>query len=122
MTNKEIVLKFYEEVFNAHDLSKLDDYMREDYIQHNPNAVSGREGFRQFANGFFQMKPHMEIKHILEDGDLVCVFFKCTMEGNGTINKVFDLYRLQDGKLAEHWDCMEHDVGGIVPMHDNGLF
>lgn len=52
MTNKEIVLKFYEEVFNAHDLSKLDDYMREDYIQHNPNAASGREGFRQFANGF----------------------------------------------------------------------
>ena len=56
MTNKEIVLKFYEEVFNAHDLSKLDDYMREDYIQHNPNAVSGREGFRQFANGFFQWR------------------------------------------------------------------
>lgn len=122
MTNKEIVLKFYEEVFNANDLSKLDEYMRDDYIQHNPNAVSGKEGFRQFAQQFFLLKPHMEIKHILEDGDMVCVFFKCTMRGNGTINKVFDLYRMQDGKLAEHWDCVEHDIGGIVPMHDNGMF
>ena len=122
MSNKEIVLHFYEEVFNAHDLTKLDQYMREDYIQHNPNAPSGRDGFRQFAEKFFQMKPHMEIRHILEDGDLVCVFFKCTMQGNGMENKVFDLYRLQDGKLAEHWDCVEHDIGGVVPVHNNGLF
>ena len=122
MSNKEIVLHFYEEVFNAHDLTRLDQYMREDYIQHNPNAPSGRDGFRQFAEKFFQMKPHMEIRHILEDGDLVCVFFKCTMQGNGMENKVFDLYRLQDGKLAEHWDCVEHDIGGVVPVHNNGLF
>ena len=122
MSNKEIVLHFYEEVFNAHDLTKLDQYMREDYIQHNPNAPSGRDGFRQFAEKFFQMKPHMEIRHILEDGDLVCVFFKCTMQGNGMENKVFDLYRLQDGKLAEHWDSVEHDIGKITSVHGNGLF
>ena len=57
MSNKELVLSFYEEVFNAHDLTKLDQYMREDYIQHNPNAASDRERCRQFAQGFFQMKP-----------------------------------------------------------------
>ena len=40
----------------------------------------------------------------MEDGDNVCVFFRCVME-NGVITKVFDLYRLEEGKLAEHWDC-----------------
>ena len=96
--------------------------MKEDYIQHNPNAPTGRAGFLQFAEKFLAMKPHMEIKHILEDGDLVCVFFKCTMGANGMENKVFDLYRIEDGKLAEHWDCVEHDIGGVVPVHSNGLF
>ena len=122
MTNKELVLKFYDEVFNGWDVSHLDEYMKEDYIQHNPTAPTGRAGFLQFAEKLLAMKPHMEIKHILEDGDLVCVFFKCTMGANGMENKVFDLYRIEDGKLAEHWDSVEHDIGKITPVHGNGLF
>ena len=122
MTNKELVLKFYDEVFNGWDVSHLDEYMKEDYIQHNPTAPTGRAGFLQFAEKFLAMKPHMEIKHILEDGDLVCVFFKCTMGANGMENKVFDLYRIEDGKLAAHWDSVEHDIGKITPVHGNGLF
>ena len=31
-------------------------------------------------------------------------------------------YRIEDGKLAEHWDVVEHNVQDIVPVHDNGLF
>jgi predicted SnoaL-like aldol condensation-catalyzing enzyme len=64
----------------------------------------------------------MDIHHTLEDGDLVCVFFKCTLGTNGMVNKVFDMYRVQDGKLAEHWDCVEHDLGSVTPVHPNGLF
>lgn len=121
MTNKEIVLKFYEEVFNGWDKDAIDRYVREDYIQHNPGCETGREGFHKFADIFLSMKPHMDIVRIGEDGDMVYVFFKCTM-GNGSVNKVCDIYRLEDGMLAEHWDVVEHDVGNIVPKHDNGLF
>ena len=49
------------------------------------------------------------------------VFFKCTL-ANGAINKVCDIYRLEDGMLAEHWDVIEHNVNDIVPLHGNGLF
>jgi predicted SnoaL-like aldol condensation-catalyzing enzyme len=122
MTNKELVLKFYDEVFNRWDVSNIDTYMRDDYIQHNAAAETGKTGFLKFCEKFLSMKPHMEIKQILEDGDLVCVFFKCTMGVNGTENKVFDLYRIQDGKLAEHWDSVEHNIGKVVPAHANGLF
>ncbi|MEI3340338.1 MAG: hypothetical protein V8R80_10670 [Eubacterium sp.] len=45
MTNKEIVLKFYEEVFNGWDVSNIDTYMKDDYIQHNPNCENGKAGF-----------------------------------------------------------------------------
>ena len=61
MTNKEIVLKFYEEVFNNWDKSVIDNYIKEDYIQHNPNAETGREGFKKFADFFLGLKPHMDI-------------------------------------------------------------
>ena len=61
MSNKEIVLKFYEEVFNNWDKSVIDNYIKEDYIQHNPNAETGREGFKKFAGFFLGLKPHMDI-------------------------------------------------------------
>lgn len=121
MTNKEIVLKFYEEVFHNRDLSNIDRYMKDSYIQHNPNAEDGKDGFLRFAEKFLSMKPHMDIIKIGEDGDMVYVFFKCTM-GNGMINKVCDIYRLENGMLAEHWDIIEHNVNDIKPVHNNGLF
>lgn len=122
MTNKELILKFYDEVFNNWDLSNLDDYMLDTYIQHNPTAPNGKEGFKQFCDKFLALKPHMDIVKIICEDDLVCVFFKCTIGVNGSVNKVFDLYRIEDGKLAEHWDSVEHNVGDIVPVNGNSLF
>ncbi len=121
MTNKEIVLKFYEEVFNGWDVSNLDAYMRDDYIQHNPGCETGKAGFLKFAQGFLAMKPHMDIVKIGADGDMVYVFFKCTM-ADGSVNKVCDIYRLEGGKLAEHWDVVDHNVEKITPVNANGLF
>lgn len=122
MTNKELVLKFYEEVFNGWDTSRIDLYMREDYKQHNPQVEDGRAGFLRFCEKFLPLKPHMDIRYILAEGDMVSVFFKCTLGTNGMVNKVFDMYRIQDGKLAEHWDCVEHDLGNVTALHPNGLF
>ena len=121
MTNKEIVLKFYEEVFNQWDVSNIDDYMLDSYIQHNPACENGKAGFLKFAEMFLAMKPQVEVVKAAEDGDMVFVFFKCTM-GNGSVNKVCDIYRLEDGKLAEHWDVVDHNVQEIVPVNQNGLF
>lgn len=122
MTNKEVVLKFYDEVFNGWDVTNLETYMRKDYMQHNATVEDGIEGFRKFAEKFLAMKPHMEIKKIMENEDHVAVFFKCTLGVNGMVNKVVDIYRLEDGKLAEHWDVVEHDVGNIETKNGRGLF
>ncbi|MBR1659828.1 MAG: nuclear transport factor 2 family protein [Oscillospiraceae bacterium] len=120
MSNKEIVRKFYEEVFNAWDVSKLDQYMRPDYRQHNPTVEDGREGFVRFTQRFFALHPHMEIIHIVEEGDMVMVFFKCTVDLG--VNKVCDIYRLQDGLLAEHWDVVQHLDPNASPANGNGDF
>ena len=52
---------------------------------------------------------------------MVYVFFKCTLQ-NGHVNKVCDIYRLQDGQLAEHWDIIEHNVEDTQSRNGNGLF
>lgn len=122
MTNKELVLKFYDDVFNGWDTSKIDEYIADDYKQHNPTVPDGKEGFKIFCDKFLSLKPNMEISQILEDGDLVCVFFKCTIGVNGMENKVFDLYRIENGKLAEHWDCVQHDIGKVEAVNNNGQF
>ena len=119
-TNKEIVEYFYEHVFNAWDISELDDLMRDDYKQHSPEVADGKAGFIAFSKEFFKQKPHAEIISCMEDGDKVCVFFRCVME-NGVIAKVFDLYRLEEGKLAEHWDCTMR-VDNMECNHPNGQF
>ncbi len=122
MSNKELILKFYDEVFNNWDLSNLDEYMLDSYKQHNPTVPDGKAGFLKFAEKFLSMKPKMEIHHIVCEGDLVVVFFKCTMGVNGMENKVFDMYRIENGKLAEHWDCVQHDIGSMEDINGNGQF
>ena len=107
MTNKELVIEFIDKVFNAHDLSRLDEFMREDYKQHSIGVKDGREGFREFAEDFFTQEPFMDVKQVFEsDNDTVAVFFKCNFKA-GHSAKVVDMYRIEDGKLAEHWDVVQ---------------
>ncbi len=106
MTNKEFVANFYRDVWNAHDTAPVADYVREDYVQHNPTVAQGREGLLQFLEFFFQKKAHHEILLSLEDGDLVAVYVDVTF-ADGDHALVTDIYRIADGKLAEHWVCLQ---------------
>lgn len=111
MTNKEIVQEFTKIVFNEKNLDVLEQYMKEDYIQHNPTVEQGRAGFLDFAkNRFFKTHPEVKliIKHIYEEGDTVICHNHVICEPGENENIVFDVYRLEDGKLAEHWDCIQH--------------
>ncbi len=119
MTNKEIVEEFTKVVFNGKDLSVIDKYMKDDYIQHNPTVAQGKEGFVDFAqNRFFKMFPELELKimHIYEDGDIVVSHNHAVLKAGEIENIVFDVYRLEDGKLAEHWDCIQHLTPEQIPL------
>lgn len=120
MTNKEVVVEFYEKVFNGWDLSYVDDHMLDTYKQHSAGVADGKEGFMKFMADFVTQKPHATIIKAIEDGDMVCVFFKVEFE-NGVIAKVFDMYRLENGKLAEHWDSVTR-VDDLECAHPNGHF
>lgn len=121
MSNKDLVIEFTEKIFNAHTVEGLDKYMREDYIQHNPTVEQGRQGFINFCEQrFFPGHPqlHLHIRHIYEDGDIVVCHNLAVIEPGVNENIVFDVYRIQDGKLAEHWDCVQHLTQEQMPLSD----
>jgi predicted SnoaL-like aldol condensation-catalyzing enzyme len=119
--NKEIVRTFSRDAFNDHDLSRLSQYMRDDYIQHNPDCPQGMGGFVGFFKQIFGAVPDFKysIKQMIAEGDLVWMYsgVSGTHTGGGWLdvppsgNKLdfdaVDMFRIQNGKIAEHWDVAD---------------
>ncbi len=119
--NKEIVQSFYNAVFIRHDLSGLDGCMRDDYIQHNADVPPGKAGFIKFFKETFRAIPDFKytLKKMVAEGDLVMAYSTTTGTHTGgawlgkpaTGNKlnfdVVDIFRVREGKIAEHWDVAD---------------
>jgi steroid delta-isomerase-like uncharacterized protein len=73
--NKEIVLRFWQEVFNGRKLEEIDKYFAEDYVYHGAAGqdIRGREGLKQFLSVYFKAFPdlHAEVEDIFGEGDKV---------------------------------------------------
>ena len=103
-TNKALVLEALENTLLVGDVDAVDQYFATDIIQHNPMFANGIEaqkgvvGFISSAEGF-----DAEYVRVIADGDLVAVHAK--YEGFGPTPMIaFDVFRVEDGKIAEHWD------------------
>ncbi len=109
MTNKEVVEKMYEEFFNGHDVSAALKYVKEDYIQHNPGPGPGRDNLMRAFGEKFQKNPdfHLHVQFMIAEGDKVAVYLKTKGRSGKTRGRVVDIYRLEDGMLAEHWDVLQ---------------
>jgi predicted SnoaL-like aldol condensation-catalyzing enzyme len=119
--SKEVVSKFYQDVFIRHDMSRLDEYMRDDYIQHNQDCPQGKAGFVEFFDTIFKAVPDFSytLKKMVAEDDIVVAFSTTTgtHTGGAWIGKeasgcslsydVVDIFRVQDGKIAEHWDVAD---------------
>ena len=109
MTNKEVITNFYKEFFNEHIVESATKYVREDYIQHNPGVEQGRAGLMEAFAEKFKEHPEfaLQIKFMIEEDNMVAVYLKNVDEQGNTRCRVVDIYRLEDGKLAEHWDVLQ---------------
>ena len=109
MTNKEVIKAFYQEFFNDHIIESAEKYVREDYIQHNPGVGQGRQALMDAFREKFIEHPefNLQIKFMIEEDDKVAVYLKNVDPQGNTRVRVVDIYRMQDGKLAEHWDIIQ---------------
>lgn len=105
--NKQIVTTAYQRIFGDLDASAIDEYMSNDFVQHNPTITDGPEGVKELLQMLASQgvqKQKIEFKHVIADGDTVMLHSRYEMAGKEW--RFIDIYRVEDGKLAEHWDAM----------------
>lgn len=102
--NKAIVRSFLVDVFQNKNHDRVADYISTDnYIQHHPNVPNGIDGVKQFLAT--QDVSYDFVFHVMGQGDHVVAYSQCTYDGEKFA--VFDIFRLEDGKLVEHWNNIE---------------
>ena len=114
--NKKLVFDFWREVIDAGQLDKAATYLTEGYIQHNPNIADGRAAFVAYFAQFSKPSPvqsqiSLPLVNIIAEGPYVTLVFVQTLPdktnpGKTYTTTAFDLFRIADGKIAEHWDSM----------------
>ena len=108
--NRETVLAYYDLSFNQGQPELACElYQGDHYIQHNPHAADGADAFIGFVNWFRSEHPelHMEFVRTIAEGDLVMTHSHQTLFPGDRGTAVMDIFRLEDGKIVEHWDVVQ---------------
>ncbi|HDR8183761.1 TPA: ester cyclase [Bacillus thuringiensis] len=107
--NKKMVVDFYNEVFNKHNIDIIPKYVSEDYKQHNPFVADGRKAFMDFFKEDFVKNPNSsaEIKRVVAEGDTVALHVHSRTNSQDKGVAIVDIFRIKDGKIVEHWDVIQ---------------
>lgn len=105
--NKELVLKAGKELFRDLDLTALDRYWSDTYVQHNPLYPNGKGPLRALIQSAIDagVSTQVEIKRVAADGDLVWVHTKSLFFGKELAT--VEIFRVANGKIVEHWDVIQ---------------
>jgi predicted SnoaL-like aldol condensation-catalyzing enzyme len=108
--NKQIVSNFYTLAFNDHQPAKaVEKYVGSRYTQHNPSVPDGPQAFIEFVTKYSAANPHLhvDIKRMIAEGDLVVTHVLITTAENDRGAAAMDIFRLEDGRIVEHWDVVQ---------------
>ena len=104
--NKRTVVEYYELAFNEHEPEEaVKRYVGSRYIQHKPQAPDGTQAFVAFVNSFPEIS--VDIRRVIAEDDLVVTHgvVKFSADDRGFV--AVDIFRLEDGKVVEHWDVLQ---------------
>jgi predicted SnoaL-like aldol condensation-catalyzing enzyme len=113
--NKKLVYDMWREFLEGGHLELAEKYLAEDYMQHNPLAATGRKAVVEFFSRFSKPKEIVDtiktsVVSIVAEKDLVVISFARELPNPKDNTKKytttwFDMFRIENGKIAEHWDC-----------------
>ena len=112
--NLDLVLRMFTEVLNPMDSGAVDQFIASGYIQHNQSVEPGREALKAFLDMIREQTPEAvhDVKRAFVDGDHVTVHYHVRRWQGDMGWAVIDIFRLEDGLIAEHWDVMQDVVEG----------
>ena len=122
--NREMVKNFLYDVMQGNNLNKTPDYFDGDnYIQHNSGIADGVSSLNAALGALAEQGISMvydEVRMVLAQGNFVLAVSEGTFGGAPT--SYYDLWRVENGKIAEHWDVMETIADPSTWANDNGKF
>lgn len=122
--NREIVKNFLHDVMMGKAPEKTPDYFDNGkYIQHNTGIADGLDGLGAALAVLAEQGIQMiydKVHQVLAQGDMVLAVSEGTFGGAPT--SYYDLWRVENGKIAEHWDVMETIADKSTWKNQNGKF
>ncbi len=122
--NKQLVQAFLDDVLVNGKMDKLAGYFDGDhYVQHNPQVPDGLSGLgaalQAMAKQGIVMK-YDRVHRVLGEGNFVLTMSEGSFGGKPT--SFYDLFRVENGKIAEHWDVIEPIPPKDQWKNSNGKF
>ena len=121
--NRNLVRDFAERVLVGLQIELLDNFVDAELVQHNPDLADGGTAYRSYLeaseNGAFRIQYH-KVHRVLAEGNFVL----CMSEGyrGGIHSSFYDLFRVADNKIVEHWDTIEAIAPRSEWKNENGKF
>jgi len=115
--NRQLVHDAMVTLFQKHDAAAVDRFYAPEYLQHNPMIPQGRDALRTLVENL-DKSVYYEPGMIVAEGDLVAIHGR--IRGWAAEPQVvIDLFRVSQGRLAEHWDVLQNMVPSVsAPMFD----
>lgn len=122
--NRKLVKEFLYDVMQGNNAEKTPDYFDGDrYIQHNTGIADGLSGLGTALAALAEQGIQMiydKVHQVLAQGNYVLAVSEGTFGGVPT--SYYDLWRVENGKIAEHWDVMETIADKSTWQNNNGKF
>jgi predicted SnoaL-like aldol condensation-catalyzing enzyme len=115
--NKALVIHAFERLLVENRIDDADQYLAAGFIEHDPASRDGIPTFKAWFRRYLAQHPHAtnHIERVIAEGDLVVVQCHIITDSTNPNDRGLagvDVFRVADGKLAEHWDVIEP-----VPAH-----
>jgi predicted SnoaL-like aldol condensation-catalyzing enzyme len=107
--NKALVLEAFDTLFNRRDYEAAKRFWSDRYIQHSAHIAPGRDGLLNLIRSL-PSTLHYENQLIVAEGDHVIAHGRFSGNGRPAAWIAADVVRIEDGKLAEHWDVLQDEA------------
>jgi len=107
--NKALVLEAFDTLFNKRDYSAAERFWSNRYIQHSAHIAPGREGLFDLIRAAPEALRY-ENQLIVAEGDYVIAHGRFSGHDRPAAWIAADIVRIEDSRLAEHWDVLQDEV------------
>lgn len=107
--NKKNAIAFYQSAYDGNPLKAVEQYVGNEYIQHNPLVGNGKEPFIEYFERMAKEYPEKSIKfvRVIAEDNMVALHTHQTWPG-GVEYITMDFFKIDEtGKIVEHWDSMQ---------------